>query len=195
MRSVLAASVLLALAGCAADAASESDPESVVGAFEQVDGSDVLRAELRTEGSGDYTASVRGGRATVSTNVLFYDVSSREGRWLFPDSERTILQTTELRDSTRVRAFLYVVTDEDSDGDGYLGNGDVQTIAVSDPEGRRLVRLAEGATRVRQSVRLDDDTVLVLFDAGGAVRAVEVNLDALEIEARVTMPEPPGPEA
>ena len=60
MRSVLAASVLLALAGCAADAASESDPESVVGAFEWVDGANVLRAELKSEGSGDYAASVRG---------------------------------------------------------------------------------------------------------------------------------------
>ena len=191
MRLLLFASVLL-VSGCAVDAASEADDDTVVGPFEQVDGADVLRAELRAEGTGDYAVSVRGGQYARTTNVLFYDVPTRDGRWLFPDSERTVLQTIELRDSSRVRAFLYVVAEEDSDGDDQFGAEDVQTIAVSDPAGRRLVRLAEGVTRFRQSVRLDDDTVLLLFDEGGAVRGVEVGLDALEVEAQVTMPSPPG---
>ena len=72
-----------------------------------------------------------------------------------------------------------------------LDGRDARTIAVSDPEGRRLVRLAEGVTDYRQRLRLDDDSVLLLFNAADRVEGVEVNLDDLSVEARVTMPPPP----
>lgn len=186
----LALAALLA-SGCAADAADEVGEASTVGPFEPVRGTSTLRAELVTGRSGDgYASSSRGGYGGV-TNVLFYDVEAREGRWLFPDSERTVLESRALGDSARVRAFLYVVAEEDSDGDGAYGAGDVQAIAVSDAAGTRLVRLAEGVTRFRQSLVLDDDTVLVLYDEGGAVRALEVGLEGLDVEARASMPPAP----
>lgn len=200
---------LVLLAGCAADpggrsdaaraapgesgaaVASGSEVAAAVGGFSEVDGTPFLRADLGTDRDGGYGASIRGGEYTETTNVLFYDTEAREGRWLFPEAGQVVREVSEFRDSTRVRAFFYVVLEEDSDGDGRLGPGDVQTIALSDPGGRRLVRLTESARRFRQSVRLGDGAELFLFDDDEGVQAVEVDLDALDVRARVTMPAPP----
>ena len=189
------ASLLLALvllAGCAADAAGEAESDLTLGAFERVTGRRHLRARLAPS-SAEYGSSVRGGRGPGrAVNVLFYDLDGREGRWLFEDADRSILSERDVGDSTRVRMVVYELAEEDTNGDGRLDHEDARTIAVSDPEGRRLVRLAEGARQYRETIRLDDDTALVLFDAAGTVRAIEVGLDDLRVEADVTTPPAPG---
>jgi hypothetical protein len=192
MRIVLCLSALLVLAGCAADAAEEAETALRVGPFERVEGARHLRAHLSRQGGG-YGASVRGsGQPDQPVNVLFYDIDGREGRWLFEDSERAILSERDIGDSARVRMVVYEVAEEDTNGDDRFDHGDARTIAVSDPQGRRLVRLAEGVTQYRETIRLDDDTVLVLFDSAGTVRTIEVGLDDLGVEAEVTLPRPPG---
>ena len=174
--------------------ASPIEIAAAVGGFSEVDGTPFLRADFGTDRDGSYGASIRGGEYTETTNVLFYDTEAREGRWLFPEADQVVREVSEFRDSTRVRAFFYVVLEEDSDGDGEFGPGDLQTIALSDPGGRRLVRLTEGARRFRQSVRLSDGAELFLFDDDEGVQGVEVDLDALDIRARTTMPAPPMEE-
>ena len=184
--------VASAITGGAEPAAGSAAAASqAIGPFAEVGGTPFLRADLGTTPDGGYGASVRGEYAET-TNVLFYDTEAREGHWLFPEADQVVLESTGLRDSTRVRAFLYVLLEADTNDDGRLGAGDAQTIAVSDPGGRRLVRLTERATRSRQSVRLGDGAELVLFDDGDGVQAVEVDLDALEVRARETMPAPPA---
>ena len=193
MRALLLLAPLLA-AGCAADAADEGDGGWEVGAFERVEGTRHLRAPLRPTGGrvrGDYSSG-RGGYGPAA-NVLFYDLDGRRGRWLFPAGARAVVSDQAVRDSGRVRAFVYAVAEEDTDGDGRIDGDDAWTLAASDAEGRRLVRLAEGVAEARPPVRLDDDTVLVLFDAAGGVGGVELNLDDLSVEARVSMPRPPRP--
>lgn len=181
-------------AGTAPEPPSGYEVAAAVGGFAEVDGTPFLRADLGTGRDGSYSVSGR-GEYRETTNVLFYDTEAREGRWLFPDAGHIVLQSVELRDSTRVRAFLYVLLETDTNDDGGLGPGDVQTIAVSDPGGRRLIRLTESARRFRQSVRLGDGAELVLFDDDEGVQAVEVGLDALDVRARLTMPAPPAAES
>lgn len=200
---------LLALVGCGTESGGRSDVAGVaaggseaatangvdvaaaIGGFSEVDGTPFLRADLGTGRGGGYSVSGRGEYAET-TNVLFYDTRSREGRWLFPEADQVVLQSAELRDSTRVRAFLYVLLEADTNGDGDLDADDDRTVALSDPGGRRLVRLTERARRFRQSVRLGDGAELVLFDDADGVQAVEVGLDALDVRARTTMPAPPA---
>ncbi len=192
----------LFVAGCAVNAANEGDePKAVVGSFEQIDGTQSLRAHLQpvpergVRGSLEEYSSSGPSWSPGATNVLFYDLEAREGAWLFPEGERQIVGEEVLRDSARVRAFLYVIAEEDTNGDDVFDGADSLTIAVSDPEGRRLVRLVEGVTRHRQTIRVDDDTALVLFDAGGDVGALEVDLDSLEAGPQVAMPAPPRAES
>ncbi|MEM1115995.1 MAG: hypothetical protein AAF845_10410 [Bacteroidota bacterium] len=197
MRAPLLALAPLLFGGCLADAAPEDDDDSqlLVGTFEEVTGADHLRAPLTNGRAESITSSIRGGYDGYgeTVNVLFYDVAARESRWLLPDTDRVILSTEAVRDSGRVRAFVYQIVEADTDGDGRLGADDARTIALSDPTGRRLVRVVEGAERLRQVRRLGDDTVLILYDAASTVGAVEVGLDSLEVEAEVTMPPPPRP--
>lgn len=206
MRSSIAVLLAFFFAGCGADdgrsgipgvTTGGSDPEAAgpsemaytIGRFVEVDGTPFLRSGLGSERDG-YSSSGR-GEYGATTNVLFYDTEAREGRWLFPQAEQVVLESNELRDSSRVEAFLYVLLESDTNDDGRLGADDAQTLALSDPGGRRLVRLSERATRFRQSVRLADGAVLVLFDDADGVQAVEVGVDDLDIRARVTMPPPP----
>jgi hypothetical protein len=177
--------------GSEAATASGVDVAAAIGGFSEVDGTPFLRANLGTDRGGGYSVSGR-GEYVETTNVLFYDTRSREGRWLFPEADQVVLQSAELRDSTRVRAFLYVLLEADTNGDGDLDADDGRTVALSDPGGRRLVRLTERARRFRQSVRLGDGAELVLFDDADGVQAVEVGLDALDVRARTTMPAPPA---
>ena len=187
MRTALCLAALLAVSGCA----EEAESDLTIGPFERVQGHRHLRAHLRQDGEYGVSISGRGSRAARDANVIFYDIDGREGRWLFPDSDRVILSERDIGDSMRVRMVVYELVEEDTNGDGRFDRADARTIAVSDPEGRRLVRLAEGATRYRETIRLDDDSVLVLFDSAGTVQTVEVGIDDLRVEAEVTMPPPP----
>lgn len=193
MRFILLAVALTLLAGCAADAAEESESEYTVGAFERVEGANHLRADLGRPGRYDSGITSRsGGEWSPSVNVLFYDLGAREGRWLFSTSEQVILQEEAVRDSARVRAFVFVIVEEDTNADGRLDGEDARSIVVSDPTGQRRTRVAEGVRSYRQAVRLDDDRVLLLFDAGGSVRGVEVGVDDVAVQTRITMPAPPS---
>lgn len=159
--------------------------------FEEVEGNRHLRGTLVRIYGDDYSS--RRGSEGSPVNVLFYDLDEREGRWLFSGSAQIVLRDEAVGDSAHVRAFVYELVESDTDGDGRLGAEDARTIAVSDPTGRRLVRVIDGADRLRQLRRLDEDTVLLLYEGGGQIGAVEVNLADLRVEAKIALP--PIPEA
>ena len=213
MRALALPALGLLIAGCAADAAPEEDgPALEVEAFQEVEGSRHLRARLRLEpergrirdaiGSGsDY-----GDYPGSAVNVLFYDLDGRQGRWLFEDNRQRVRRDLAVRDSGRVadpqssdprepgpvRAFLYEMIETDSDGDGELGDDDLRTVALSDPSGRRLSRVATGVDFFRSVRRIDDDTVVVFVQAGGRLAGVEVNVNSLEVEREVRIPPVPA---
>ena len=178
-------------AGDAADSPASSPPDGlIIGTFEEVAGAGHLRAELRPSPQRGYSSRGETYGGPVR-NVLFYDIAEREGRWLFSDSRRAILSQQTVGDSGRVRAFVYVVAEADTDGDDRIDGEDRRSLAVSDPGGRRIVRVAEGVERLRRIERIDDNTVLLLYDGDSGLGGVEVGIDALRVEARAGIPPVP----
>ncbi|MEM0961048.1 MAG: hypothetical protein AAGK21_00745 [Bacteroidota bacterium] len=190
---VLLLGLPLLIAGCAADAANDTR-DLRLGPFQQVDGTRHLRATLGGSGQSNSRTSISDGYSPgYGVNVLFYDLDGREGRWLFDGAPRAILSDDPVRDSLAVQAFLFEVVEEDTNSDDELTPADARTLFIADPEGRRVVPLAEGVEGLRQQVRLDEGRVLVLFDANDAVEGVEVELETLKAEPRIAMP--PAPSA
>ncbi len=195
MRVFLLTTAVLVVTGCSADAAPEDAPDLRLSAFEDVDGVRHLRAPLRAKGarSGIEEYVSRGASyGSLPVNILFYDIDGRVGRWLFEDNRRWIVRDHEIRDSATVRAFLYEMIETDTDGNGSLGTEDARTLALSDPTGRRVARIAAEVDQFRSLRRLDGDTVLLFYEVGGAVAGIEVNIESLEVEHVVRIPPVPA---
>ena len=190
MRPFLALLVALLVAGCSAEAAGPEPSDLQIGPFSEVAGTPFLRAELApARASGRESYSSGGGHPV---DVLTYDSGAREGRWLFGGTGQIVLREHAVADSGRVRAFVYVLVAEDTDGDGRLDGDDAQSVVVSDPGGRRTLAVAPQVDRVREPIRLADGALLLLYDVAGSVRGMEIDPSALRVSARVSMPPPPG---
>ena len=57
-----------------------------------------------------------------------------------------------------------------------------------------MLRVADGITEVRRSVRIDGGTRLFLNEAGGQIEAAEVQTASLRAVSRVAMPPVPSAE-
>lgn len=204
---------VLLLGGCGVDASSGSrtvdseEPETQVSDFRSVSGTRHLIASLHGErGRSSYSSDSYFGGAAL--NHLFYDLDGRNARWLLPDLDQRILETrplTSAPDSTtgdasvsprnggggEVRAFLYRVVSEDTNGDGDLDSDDRSALASSDPSGAGYTVLVESAERFLGAFWVDGAHALVIYETNGVVRGVEFDVEKREVTRHVDFPVAP----
>lgn len=157
-----------------------------------------------SSGSNDY-----GG---VALNHLFYDLDSRSTRWLFPGLGQRILDTLPLTTASdvttdgaratpreggdsRVRAFLYRVVTQDTNGDGALKGDDRSDLAASDPGGSGYTVLVASTGRFFGAFWVDEVHVLLIFEKDGAVQGVEFDVDKQKVTRQVRFPVTLAPAA
>jgi hypothetical protein len=207
------ASILL-LGGCGVDASSGSqagepeEPETQVSDFRSVNGTRFLIASLHAERNrSSYSSDSYYGGAAL--NHLFYDLDSRNARWLLPGLDQRILETrplTSAPDSTtgdasisprnggggEVRSFLYRVVSEDTNGDGDLDSDDRSALASSGPSGAGYTVLVESAERFLGAFWVDEAHALLIYETDGAVRGVEFDVEKREVTRRLDFPAAPA---
>lgn len=157
-----------------------------LGSFERVQGTDVLRAAYQA-GAGEDGGSGYGSKSDTSTRNFFYlDASTRSTYWLKPSMKSVILRDEALsehqnsdesqRDSPKPEiASVYLVVENDSNGDGELTDEDKKQIAVSDATGKEYRVVAQGVDCMEQVILLGPQRVLILYYVGAKLKAAELN--------------------
>lgn len=163
--------------------------EASLGAFTAIEGSAMMRAPLTVRqevGANPYVSKVSGTNAIQ--NYLYVDPVSHTSHWLITGNRGLILETTELlsrsysgQESDAVEAVVYRLVDTDTDGDGKLSEDDLNTIAVSDPAGKRLVRLFAKVDYVNGLRLTGKGALVVLYTAGGHLHAADVDLNSNKV--------------
>jgi len=188
---LLGASLMLSEMGCNAQRrrAVEAAPRVVADAKEElflgpmrpVEGSDVLRGELKAPREGLAIGS--SGYSAETRNVLYLDARSTEARWLLPDRARIIAEETtvwsETQDTNARRQVAELALVKPNGADLTVTEG---TLLVFDPAGRHVTTVAEGVRTLTHASLLDKGNILVLYEHGR--RYVRAILDAQSFEVR-----------
>lgn len=199
--------IALFLGGCGVEASSgflpfdSKEPEVQVSDFHSVSGTRFLIASLRGERDrSSYTS--RSYYSGAALNHLFYDMDTRSARWLLPGFNQRIVETRPLTStpesttddenlsrgsggSDPVRAFLYLVVGEDTNGDGKLDGDDQFELAASDPGGAGYSVLVESADRFLGAFRVDEAHTLLIYEKEGVVLGVEVDVENRTVTRQV----------
>ena len=149
-----------------------------VGRFEAVEGSAILRAPLTLEQEYGFSS---GSKETSSPqNYLFYDPRSGRSWWLLPGFSGLLLSTEQLPSHeygakpAPVVAFAYELVESDTSGDEKLTGSDRRSIALSGPDGSNVVKLFRDVDELNGAY-LQDDGILLIYTAAGALRAAHVD--------------------
>jgi len=159
---------------------------ATLGNFTAVDGAALLRAPLHLNQEYEYSYSSKD--ASSIQNYLYFDPATHAFHWLLPGNPRLILDSTELpagnfprRDDAPVDAIVYQLVDADTNGDGKFTAGDLKTIAVADPAGRRFARVLSKVERLNGAHLTGKTTLVLLYTSDGALRAAEFDLSSDKI--------------
>lgn len=144
-----------------------------LGHAEVVPGTAVLRAELQTEKEGKGFSS---GGYSETRNILFIDPDKKEGRWLLPDNEHVIEDSTEVLEKSSGSASQIVATAAVVRAAG--DSSKPGRILLFDATGKKVVEVAKDATDLRLAT-LTGDYVLVLFERNH--RLVRANFDPVSL--------------
>lgn len=219
MKSVFLLGVLMLVGGCGASASSDSPGtgegsglETEISELRPVRGTRFLVASLYAEQRRmSYSSDSYFGGAAI--NHLFYDLDTRTGRWLFRGGGQRILEThllsgspaqgtnatitnatiTSDQEDDPIRAFLYRVASQDTNGDGDLDSDDTSVLAASGADGIGYAVLVPSVERFLGAFWVDQDHVLLGFESGGVVRGVEFAINKREVTRHVEFPIAPSP--
>jgi len=159
---------------------------ATLGNFSAVDGAALLRAPLHLH--QEYEHSYATKDASSIQNYLYFDPATHAFHWLLPGNRRLILDSTELpagnfprHENQPADAIVYQLVDADTNGDGKLTGGDLKTIAVADPGGRRFARVLSKVERLNGAHLNGKTTLVLLYTSDGALRAAEFDLSSDKI--------------
>jgi hypothetical protein len=130
-----------------------------LGHAELIPGSTVLRADLFV----GHDTGFSGGKGFEIRNILFIDPSEKTARWLLPDNDHVVAQTTDITDDKELRSkrviatavFVKVRGDERAIVPGQL--------LLVDGMGRKIVEVANDVQDVHIAT-VDAAEVIVLFE-------------------------------
>jgi hypothetical protein len=130
-----------------------------LGHAELIPGSTVLRADLFV----GHDTGFSGGKGFEIRNILFIDPSEKTARWLLPDNDHVVAQTTDIADDRELRSKRTVAT-----AVFVKARGDERAIApgqllLVDGVGRKIVEVANDVRDVHIAT-LDAGEVIILFE-------------------------------
>jgi hypothetical protein len=153
--------------------------------FHPVAGTSFLYAQLASP--SDSIRSGSSGGWGSARNLLFFDTTTRNAHWLFPDNEQILASFSFLRDPPGNRyglddglpagekqvttAILLEIQNDPEAG----ANGSIRSITMASPDGRELTPIASSTQGLMGYHHARKDAVFVFYVSGGTARVGEVD--------------------
>ena len=178
-------------------AASRANPRAPrsLGNFVQLSGTPFLMAQISSSGDDGYSSGkFSSGTADKINNYVFIDVTDQSCRRLISTNDYYIRATERLPDAEEgrravVRWLLFEVVKQDTDRDGDLDREDLSTLAVSDAGGRGYTELIGGIRDVYGRALRDPDTLVVVYQSGGAKQVSVIDLPRRAVTSTTALPD------
>ncbi|MEM8604192.1 MAG: hypothetical protein AAGF24_10200 [Cyanobacteria bacterium P01_H01_bin.121] len=167
-----------------------SEITASLSSFEDLPGTDVLRAPLTVEQSYDFRSSAK--KSASIQNYLFFDPTTRSTYWLQEDSQGLILSNSYLPEQppnalyneqpeTPPLAVIYTVVEQDTNDDGFLSSNDTPSLAISDVEGTRFAVILEAIDRLYGTTINDANNALILYTLADQLKVAEIDLTTYQV--------------
>jgi hypothetical protein len=159
----------------------------VYGDIITINGSDTVMVPLnavRHRPSATYSSSHR-----VSHNYLFVNPLTGENHWLMESSDNIFQKRISIGSYQEdTKAFLYLVTDKDTDGDGVLSDDDEMSLYMSDINGKGLKVLTTGITEWLDYSVTSDNKIIVTFRNNEGTKMATYDTDRFELVTQFQLP-------
>lgn len=167
-----------------------------LGAFERLEGTDVVWAPLKFAESPP--ASLSSGGSEATRNFLFYDLATGKASWLI-DQRNALFEwhraatVGESGSATeRVRALLFQVALKDTSGDGRVTEGDEQELAIAASDGTGFTVLLGNVQSIGDYYSYGDDRGFVFYVSSGTPRVAEIDLENRRLVSDGSLPTAAG---
>jgi hypothetical protein len=139
---------------------------------------------VRNRPSATYDSSHR-----VSHNYLFINPLTGENHWLMESSDNIFQKRMTVGGYQQdTKAFLYLVTDKDTNGDEVLSDDDEMSLYMSDMNGKGLKMLTTGITEWLDYSVTDDKNVIVTYRNNEGTNMATYDTDRFELMKQFQLP-------
>ena len=163
-----------------------------LGYLTKIEGSPYLMIPLYSDQS--YAQSYYSKSSQSIRNILFIHTETNERKWLYNTNEYLIvndelLSEKEYNEKNRqIRAILYTVIKEDTNGDKRLTNDDEIVVALSKPGGEGYKEILSGVQVFVGHRFLNKDTMLIVYQKRGIGYSANVELVNFSISNEGELP-------
>jgi hypothetical protein len=164
--------------------AADSNAHLSLGRVSVVAGSDVMRADLSLNRGG---AGFSSGGYTETRNILFIDPGQKAARWLLPDNDHVISDSSDITDDTDHKAKRMIATAVLVKSTASSPETAVGRLLLFDPPGKKVVEVANNVREMHLaslsggelSILYERDRRLVLaaFDPESLAKRREQEID------------------
>jgi hypothetical protein len=159
----------------------------VYGDIITINGSDTVMVPLNAvthRPAATYSSSHR-----VSHNYLFVNPLTGENHWLMESSDNIFQKRLSIGGYQKeTKAFLYLVTDKDTDGDGVLSDDDEMSLYMSDINGKGLKVLTTGITEWLDYSVKGDKNIIVTYRNNQGTNMATYDTDRFELVSQFQLP-------
>jgi hypothetical protein len=158
---------------------------ALLGSFEEIPGSTVLRAPLTVKQT--YALGSSSKDAGSTRNYLYFDPATRSASWLLPSMDSVVLSSIALPSSEYggnkkdVAVFVHVSVSADTDNDGRLTASDTKQIAISSPNGKNYRVLVSKVDKMNEAMIMPSGRLLILYSIGAQLNAMELTFRDLSL--------------
>lgn len=127
-----------------------------------VEGTPVMRAELqRFTGAGKFSSG--GGYNSETRNILFIEPGQKTARWLLPDNDHVVVDSSDIREPNESNEKRVVVTAVLVKSPTEPPESAVGKLLLFDPPGKKIVEVADHV-RTIQVVSIKEGELSILYE-------------------------------
>jgi|JFJP01.1.fsa_nt_gi hypothetical protein len=171
-----------------------SSTKAEIGEFQQIEGTDILRAELYAKEDDKFMPSYTPSK--FIQNYIFFDSTKQRFYPLKSENTSILLSITNITETNsnneinsnlletkkpRPVGFAYVIVDQDTNNDKRINQDDLQKIAISDVSGLRFKVLIDRVDKFKGVSIVKNNRVFLIYLSESKIKAAEIDVRSQEI--------------
>ncbi len=180
------------------------DPENkekwVIGSPINIDGNDYMllplvseNKEVKRKSVANFTkSSYDRYYGNPSKNILFLNKKTNESFWLFEDTGRLILNTTQFpnhyQNKEPTKAIFYNVVSKDTNNDKKLSYKDDSSLYMSNPEGGDYQLVLDAYDKIISQTSVGDNQIIIVFQHQGKAYSRLIQLSPYKVISNAELP-------